>query len=107
MSNYNNKLKDKKLEEITNQIRLDFRKLSLTKSLTLVDVKDYFVQAYNRNPYIKDNYEYEDFFDEIITINGLSENHQKFLHGDLRYVNSFRDHPSTVKIVHVMNHEDL
>ena len=107
MSNFNSKLKDKKLEEITNQIRLDFRKLSKSKSLNLVDVKDYFVIEYNTNTYLREYYSYPEFIDKIITINGLSDNHQKFIHCDPDYVNSFRDHPSTIKIVHVANHEDL
>lgn len=107
MNTVNNKEIDMKLKMITDQIRLDFRKLSKSKSLNLVDVKDYFVIEYNTNSFIREHYSYSEFIDKIITINGLTENHQKFIHCDPGYVNCFPDHPSTVKVVHVANSEDL
>lgn len=107
MNALHNKEVDLKLKTITDQVRLNFRKLSKSKSLNLVDVKDYFVIEYNTNSYIREHYSYPEFIDKIITINGLSDNHQKFIHCDPGYVNRFPDHPCTVKIVHVANHEDV
>ena len=105
MKNITTNKKDELLESITDQIRLDFRKLSKTKPLNLVDVKYYFVREYNTNNYIRDNYSYPEFIDKIITINGLSDNHQKFIHCDPGYVNHLQGHPCTVRIVHARNHE--
>ena len=97
---------DKVFDELTNKIRLDFRKRNKVKRQSLTDVKAYFVEAYYSNSYIRENYSYSEFFDKVITINGLTENHKYFMYGDTRYVNSFHEHPSMFYLEQVSKDED-